>query len=910
MRHLEHGTSCLSALVACLAQQDSRFVEHRLSGDLAVVHGAAVAAYVPSPDGSQIAFTREDALYVSATDGSSIETLVDSPGSAPLEGLLWTLDGTRLVYGNLYGSGPIRVAPADGSGAPLQLAPGGVPRAIVDGGSRLLFSTNTTLQAVPLDGSTSAYVLMTSSPLITPDRFGVDASGSWLVFSNQGWIYSVPVDGSAAPLQISASSLTNPQFEQTPSGLVLYRTDGAVWTVPVDGSGLAQQITPTMISSREVTGFHATPDGNRAVYLSDLTNNNVYELYSVPITGSSTPLRLTPMSSGSVLAFRLSPDGDHALYADQGGRLFSVRTDGSAPPVDLHWGFSSMESWESLAFTPDSSELVLLDIGELLAYGGLFSGPVDGSTPVTRLDLPLHDHSAVRAFAVTPDSARVLFVADGVRDERYELFWIELATRMQGRLSGPLLGHADVEDFKLDTTGSTVFWRADSLEVGRTDLFSRPIDGSLPPVLLRSIGAPSTVGSVGSFLASRGRVFFLADVTTPREQELFFVRDDGRAPARRLNPLSHGNVSSFLVDPAGEWVVFESEADAEGREELFRVPVDGSSPASRLHAPLEEGQSVQGFALSPDGTHVVYRLSLPDRDGVLYTIPTAGGPPVLLESSTSIYSITPDSSSIVYRNEESQLSLVPIDGSLPPRVLVEAPAPLSFRTTATHVVYRTGGLFSVPLAGGLPLELNDPMPPGGEVVDHLLTPDGAWVVYRADALVNERFLLLRVATDRSSPPLVLNGPLAAGADVTSFFLTTSGSHAIYSVQALKYAVPVVGGPVLQLPGPASLPPAGDYVVCGNLVVPLDGSPSTPLPPYQLYGFWSDGQRLLMHSNDPSQLLSVKLDGSQKHFLTPPLAGYGTDWRISGSGVVYREARGTPEVLELFSSQPRKAARAP
>ena len=46
------------------------------------------------------------------------------------------------------------------------------------------------------------------------------------------------------------------------------------------------------------------------------------------------------------------------------------------------------------------------------------------------------------------------------------------------------------------------------------------------------------------------------------------------------------------------------------------------------------------------------------------------------------------------------------------------------------------------------------------------SPDGAWVLYLADALVDEQVELLRAAVDGSSAAVLLSGPMVAGGDVS------------------------------------------------------------------------------------------------------------------------------------------------
>src|ERR1700752_1152209 len=93
----------------------------------------------------------------------------------------------------------------------------------------------------------------------------------------------------------------------------------------------------------DVTDFRLTSDGTRAVYRADQENDEVFELYSVPVDGSAPALRLNqaPPEGADVRSFEIAA-GDRVVYtAELEGLsgiagLFSVPADGSAPPILLH----------------------------------------------------------------------------------------------------------------------------------------------------------------------------------------------------------------------------------------------------------------------------------------------------------------------------------------------------------------------------------------------------------------------------------------------------------------------------------------------------------------------------------------------------------------------------------------------
>lgn len=83
-------------------------------------------------------------------------------------------------------------------------------------------------------------------------------------------------------------------------------------------------------SSRDVSDFEITPDGQNVVYLSDQEVDERHELYVVPIAGGEIRKLSGEMSAfGDVKSWLISPDGSHIVYradqhVDEQFEIFSV----------------------------------------------------------------------------------------------------------------------------------------------------------------------------------------------------------------------------------------------------------------------------------------------------------------------------------------------------------------------------------------------------------------------------------------------------------------------------------------------------------------------------------------------------------------------------------------------------------
>ena len=327
---------------------------------------------------------------------------------------------------------------------------------------------------------------------------------------------------------------------------------------------------------------------------------------------------------------------------------------------------------------------------------------------------------------------------------------------------------------------------------------------------------------------------------------------------------------------------------------LTTVPLQALAGNSKLVSMPTFGD-VESFEISPDGAYVVY-LADADTDDVieLYSVPLSGGTPVRLNDTpvtggdVHSFEISPGGSRVVYRADQD-----------------------------TNDVYE---LYSVPIAGpaGDGVKLNPALPTGGDVQREFeISPDGSWVVYRADQDS------VRTAYDAGgvyelySVPIA--GPASAGVkinhllrfevhvcmpgedlytdDVVSFTISPDSSRVVYRAKRYEgcdhvyevFSVPI-GGPasdVLQLNG---------TLVTGGDVSAYDISADSSRVVY----------RADQDTNDVYELYSVPIAGPADDVVqlngTLVTSGDVSAYGISAdsSRVVYRADQDTNGVYELYS----------
>lgn len=298
------------------------------------------------------------------------------------------------------------------------------------------------------------------------------------------------------------------------------------------------------------------------------------------------------------------------------------------------------------------------------------------------------------------------------------------------------------------------------------------------------------------------------------------------------------------ISPDGKRVVYAQDAATNGANELWSVELEGGAPV-RLSKAMIAGQSVS-FALSNDSAHVIY---LTDQDTLgtpeLYSAPIAGGPGTKISRTLVAaghvldFHLAPASGQAYYRadavtNNTVELWRVGVSGGPSTRVnrtlpnsnydVFEYAAASATADTIERVVYRSGRsdvggykLYSN-LATGSPaqaIEISRDLVTGGAVGDFRISPDGARVIYLADALDNGRMDLWSVPVtggistrlDRDNGRSVKAGFAVGELGVT------------YSYGPLEhYRVPVIGGASIQVPPPPKPPvtsPDGIWTVYPN-----------------------------------------------------------------------------------------------
>lgn len=224
-----------------------------------------------------------------------------------------------------------------------------------------------------------------------------------------------------------------------------------------------------------------------------------------------------------------------------------------------------------------------------------------------KLNATTFDDDRVSDHALLPDGRLVVVAAE---TEGVSELW--LAAPRPGtltRLNGPLVAGGNVlPGFVVSKDGTRVLYRADQDVDGKVELYA--VSLAQPGASVRINGDLDGGGSVSRVFALSAdgkRAAFLADLNADDTREAYTVDLTGAMPGppRVIGPAGV-EMWDLRLTPAGDRVVVRAYDPRTGRLALHVAATANPSSATEIvYADGAEGQ-VEGYALAPDGSAVVF----------------------------------------------------------------------------------------------------------------------------------------------------------------------------------------------------------------------------------------------------------------------------------------------------------------
>ena len=359
----------------------------------------------------------------------------------------------------------------------------------------------------------------------------------------------------------------------------------------------------------EVLDFQISPDGQRVVYRAEKNIIFVDELFTVPIMGGEEPVRLNtdlPFDPGSLIFgggdvkfFQISANSQHVVYlANQNDEdideLFSVPIAGGNPPVRLNIPLPSptRDVRRDFQITPDSLNVVYVANPIDSFIDELFVTPIIGG-PSLRLSIDFERFEGVEfdGFKVSSNSTNVVYLANlgSNNAAENELFHVPITGGNSVQLSDNLVPDGEVSDFQISPDGKHVIYLANQNAENVFELFRVPVMGGESTRLNRDFPEGIDVPSHSfDFQISPNSEYVIYRTTQniDRVNEVFSVDITGGEPVRlnsELEPPTTINfrfrasqVFVFQISSDGQHVIYVSGPTIEGLSGLFLVEVQSS----------------------------------------------------------------------------------------------------------------------------------------------------------------------------------------------------------------------------------------------------------------------------------------------------------------------------------------------
>ena len=286
---------------------------------------------------------------------------------------------------------------------------------------------------------------------------------------------------------------------------------------------------------------------------------------------------------------------------------------------------------------------------------------------------------------------------------------------------------------------------------------------------------------------------FLADVMGDGKQMLYIVRTLGGEVMLLSTDLPEDcRVEHFLITPDSSSVVYRTVTNAADSCGLYSVSVKGGTPI--VLDPRTSGVELEDIRITDDSANVLYVQNRLPSSSTLYLVPIRGGPRQMIIDESDVilnYKTTPDSQSvIIYRfSTTGPIRLIHSDLAGNKSLLVEREGITDFAITpdGDYVIFRIETvskteLFSISTNGGTHTRLNGTMPDGRRVYSYQVTPDSAYVVYKADETVQSMQLLYRAPVNGSTDriPLITDTFADPLKSVISFEISSDGQWVVFS----------------------------------------------------------------------------------------------------------------------------------
>lgn len=405
-----------------------------------------------------------------------------------------------------------------------------------------------------------------------------------------------------------------------------------------------QNLSGSMQRWGEVREYKISLDNNYVIFRADKDHDEIFELYSVPILGG-TPIKLNepfPINSYSeVESFQISSDSKYVVYsADHPNnnvtQIYSVPIHGGTS-VNLNGDLVEWGMVHSFKISPDGKSVIFMADKETLYKRELYSTSIIGGSLTN-----LTPNIGIKEYKISPNSERVIYIANQDTNDVYELYSVSINGGSTTKLNGALVSDGDVSSFKISSDSNYVVYQADQQIDRVPELYSVPVTGGTHIKLNSDLAWARRTTPDYKISPDSRSVVFIADPTSERVDELFSVSITGGTPVKLDNEVGEPRI--FNISANSQYVVYGTFVS------LFSVPLLGGTPIK-----FDLGRAYPNPTISPGSSHVIFKFEPPNSSpDELHSTLITGGTPIKISSdldevlSIVFYRFSPDNNYVYY----------------------------------------------------------------------------------------------------------------------------------------------------------------------------------------------------------------------------------------------------------------------
>ncbi len=360
----------------------------------------------------------------------------------------------------------------------------------------------------------------------------------------------------------------------------------------------------------------------------------------------------------------------------------------------------------------------------------------------------------------------------------------------------------------------TLAFNAYAGEIFRTESFS---DASFGPVTDLRVSADRQIAVfVSSQVVGDNEHIYSMDVNSGvvRNLSVILTLDSGFAEDNEFFPVR------YQISPDSQSIVFFAREAGSDDVGLYFSPLDGSAAPIRISAPQAEGTNVISAKFSNDSSKVAYLLRLNNTgfEGEVNVV-SVNGPSLNLNlqgsnlldfgffseraESLRMYKFSTDSTYLVYGDDQMLNSVELVDAATPN--FLRGPIDLGFdvpnienrrlfeiSSLSDRVVFlqrvdlnpgipesAQSDLFSIPIAGGDSIQLNDRQSDEENVLEFFVIEDPVKVVFRGFDTASGREEVFSADIDVAESEVTISNGVPANQQINQVVVPRLGSKAVF-----------------------------------------------------------------------------------------------------------------------------------